>query len=188
MARSDIMDEKSEISIKNGRGSRIDNKSRKSYMAQDNVKKFNKSMREHSMKIGRPYAFDSVERLAEDVQKYFDLCEETNVVPTITSLALWIGCDRDTIYNHANNSNSPFFGILKTAINYCHSTLENGTVDGKVNPVTYIFMAKNYFGLRDDKQITVTPTTEQVNTPATMEALQRQIAEENVMNADYIEK
>ena len=81
---------------------------------------------------------------------------------------------------------SPFSGVLKNVINICHSYLENGAVDGKVNGVLYMFLSKNYFGLKDDKNITVTPaTSEPVNTPATMDALQQQIAEENVTNADY---
>lgn len=51
-----------------------------------------------------------------------------------------------------------------------------------------MFLSKNYFGLKDDKNITVTPATDSVNTPATMEALQKQLNEENVMNAEYEEK
>jgi hypothetical protein len=72
----------------------------------------------------------------------------------------------------------------------CHSFLENGTIDGKINPVTFIFLGKNYFGLKDDKNITVTPTSDksQINTQETMSAIQKQIEEESVPNADYVEK
>ena len=116
------------------------------------------------------------------------LCYETNTVPTITAVALWLGCNRDTIYAHANNSSSPFSDTCKKIINLCHISMENGAVAGKINSVLYMFLSKNYFGLKDDKNITVTPATDSVNTPATMEALQKQLNEENVMNAEYEEK
>lgn len=171
-----------------GRGNGISNKKTSNYMSQDNVRAFSKEFMPKAL-TGRPYKWDSVENLVEEIGDYLDLCERTSVIPTITSLATWLHCDRDTIYNHANNQNSPFFGVLKNVINICHSFLENGAVDGKVNGVLYMFLSKNYFGLKDDKNITVTPATNtNINTPATMEALQKQIAEENIPNAEYIEK
>ena len=51
-------------------------------------------------------------------------------------------------------------------------------------------MGKNYFGLRDDKNITVTPTSDnaQISSKATMDAIQKQLEEETIPNADYQEK
>lgn len=177
---------------KNSRGSSTNNKSATSYMSQPNVKEFNRQMQKrvfNSSGIGRPYAFKSVEQLQEDVGEFFDVCNNTQTVPTITSLALWLGVDKTTIYEHANNSNSPFSNILKNVITYCHSIIQNGTVEGKINPVTYIFISKNDYSMRDDKNITVTPTTSdsKVNSQETMDAIQKQLQEENVANAEYTE-
>ena len=176
--------------MSNGRGNQSNNKARQSYMSEPNVKEFNKGLREHSLtKIGRPYAFSSLEQLKDDLSEYFNLCEKTDTVPTITAIALWLGVNRDTIYAHAHNPNSPFSETLKNVINYCHITMENGTIAGKINPVTFIFLAKNYFGLEDSKNITVTPTTgdNTINNQATMSALQKQLEEENVPNATFKE-
>lgn len=171
------------------RGNMMNNKNTKSYMDQPNVKEFNKAIREHTLKTFHPnMAFQSVDKLEEDLSEFFDLCDRTNTVPTIVGIALYLGVNRDTIYAHANNPNSPASDIFKNVINYCHMIIENGTIAGKINPVTYIFLGKNYFSLSDSKDINIIPTTESVNTPATMEALQKQITEENVMNAEYIEK
>lgn len=165
------------------------NKSTKEYMAMPNVKAFNNKMKERMLTGGRPYAFDSVENLNRDIVAFIDICEETNTVPTITGVSYWIGCDRDTIYNHANNPNSPFSATCKNIIRMCHMTMENGTIAGKINPVTFIFLAKNYFDLKDDKNITVTPVTnDSINSQATMDAIQQQIAQENTPNAEYVEK
>lgn len=196
MARSDVVketyEEKKErfMQTTNRSEKSLNNKKGQEYMSDPNTIKFMDTVVRKSFNPdGRPYAFESVEVLESDMNEFLTLCYETNTIPTITAVALWLGCDRDTIYNHSNNSNSPFFGACKKIVNVCHLAMENGAVGGKVNAVLYMFLSKNYFGLKDDKNITITPTTNaDINTPATMEALQKQIAEENIPNAEYVEK
>ena len=172
---------------KYGRGNAFDNKTRRSYMEQPNVKAFNKKFYKQAL-IGRPLTWNSVEELEEQLMEYFKLCDETATIPTITAIATWLHCSRELIYRHANDENSPFHDALKNVINICHTSLENGAVDGKVNSVVYIFMGKNYFDLEDSKNITVTPaTSNSTNSQETMDAIQKQIEEENVPNADYQE-
>ena len=172
-----------------GRGNSYNNKSRQSYMAQPNVKEFNKTFVKKAL-VGRPCQFDNIEHVENELVEYFELCDRTNTVPTITAIASWLHCDRDVIYYHANNPNSQFSGIFKNVINVCHTSLENGAVDGKVNSVVYIFMGKNYFNLRDDKNITVSPSSDKqlVNSTETMDAIQKQLQEETVPNADFQEE
>ena len=178
---------------KNSRGSSTNNKSATSYMSQPNVQEFNRQMQKRIFNpsgLGRPYAFGSIEQFEKDVAEYFDVCNNTQTVPTITSLALWLRVDKSTIYEHANNSNSPFSDILKNIITYCHSIIQNGTVEGKINPVTYIFISKNDYSMRDDKNITVTPNSDKdpINSSETMAAIQKQIQAETVPNADFHEE
>ena len=157
------------------------------YMAQENVRAFNKVMFNKVLK-GRPQRWDSLEELQSELRGYFELCDETAVIPTVTGVAAWLGCSRDTLYSHANNPNSIFSDTIKRVMSICHFSLENGAVDGKVNSVLYMFLGKNYFGLKDDKNITVTPaTSNSTNSQETMDAIQKQIEEENVPNADYQE-
>lgn len=178
----------SERTIEKKRGNSYNNKARQQYMAQPNVKAFNKEFMPKAL-TGRPYKWDNRDELEKEIMDFFNLCDRTDTVPTITGIATWLHCNRDTIYAHANNPNSPFSDILKNCINACHLSLENGAIDGKVNSVVYIFMGKNYYGLKDDKNITVTPTdsTTSLNAPATMEAIQKQLEEETIPNADYKE-
>lgn len=203
MARSDLVssDDKKELFIQNNinkqndskKNNQMNNKGSIAYMSKPNVQKFNKAMEDrifNSCGIGRPYAFSSVEDLQKEMSEYFDLCKVTSTMPTVTSLALWLGVNRDTIYEHANNPNSPFSDSMKKTLTYMHSAMENGTLSGDINPVTYIFLAKNYFGMRDDKNINIAPATNDptINNQETMSALQKQLEEENVINADYSEK
>ena len=173
---------------KSGRGNAFDNKTRRSYMAQPNVKEFNKVFYKKAL-TGRPLTWNSVKELETQLEEYFELCDKTATIPTITAIATWLHCSRELIYRHANDVNSPFHDTLKTVINICHTSLENGAVDGKVNSVVYIFMGKNYFDLEDSKNITVTPATSDslTNSQETMDAIQKQIEEENIPNAEFTE-
>ena len=168
----------------------IVNESRKEYMAQPRVKEFNKAMSDRLFGVGgRPPAFESEEQLSKDIQDFLDLCQRTTTIPTIMGLATWLGCSRDTLYAHANDSRSPFSYMIKNFIDLCHLSLENGTIDGKVNPVTYIFMGKNYFGLSDSKDIKVSATNDSSspNAQETASALRKQLEEESIPDATISE-
>ena len=168
------------------------NNDRKEYMAQPRVKVYNKDMSDRLFGVGgRPPAFKSEEQLSNDIREFINLCYDTTTIPTVMGLATWLGCSRDTIYAHANDSRSPFSYLIKNFIDLCHLSLENGTIDGKVNPVTYIFMGKNYFGLSDSKDIKVTASSDNQSTPnaqETAEALQKQLQEEHITEATISEK
>lgn len=166
------------------------NKDRKEYMAQPRVKEYSKAMSDRLFGVGgRPPAFKSVEQLDEDIKGYLDLCYDTTTIPTVMGLATWLGCSRDTLYAHANDSRSPFSYSVKNFIDLCHLSIENGAIDGKVNPVTYIFMGKNYFGLSDSKDIKVSATNDSSapNAQETANALRKQLEEETIPNATIAE-
>lgn len=158
------------------------------YMSDPDVRKFTDAVMGRLFS-GKGYSFDSPEQLGRDCNDFVQLCYDTNTVPTVTGFATWLGCDRDTIYNHANNPNSPFSAQCKNVIQLSHLTMENGAMSNKINSVLYMFLSKNYFGLKDDKNITVTPAQDTpINTKSTMDAIQKQLEEETTPNADYKEE
>ena len=180
-----------ENKLVNKRGNNLNNKNTKAYMSNPDVKEFNRVLRKKVFtKIGAPYKWDNCEDLENEIAGFFELCDRTNTIPTIVNLSVWLGCNRDTIYAHANDSNSPFSDIFKNVINFFHGTIESSAIGGGVNPVLYMFLSKNYFGMRDDKNINIAPATNDptINNQETMSALQKQLEEENVINADYSEK
>ena len=194
MPRNETYEEKEKrfMSCVNTSPKSINSKNKNSYMSDPNVKEFMKEMNDRCFgksRIGRPTAFSSLEQLEKDLDEYIELCGRTDTTPTVASAALWLDCDRDTIYNHANNPNSIFFGTCKRIINMCHVSLENRAIGNGMNSVLYMFLGKNYFGLKDDKNITVTPNIgdSSTNSQETMSAIQKQIEEEHVPNADYEE-
>ena len=63
-----------------------------------------------------------------------------------------------------------------------HSLMQGGTLSGDINPVTYIFLSKNYYGMRDDKNIQVSATNDSSspNAEETANALRKQLEEETI--------
>lgn len=192
MTRSDIAqssrEEQFEHQLNTKRGNNINNKKTKDYLSDPNVKEFNKELRKrvfNSVGYGRPYAFDNIEKLQEEIVGFFELCDRTNTIPTIVNLSVWLGCNRDTIYAHANNSSSPYSDIFKNVINFFHGSIESSAIGGAVNPVLYMFLSKNYFGLKDDKNIQISAQQgSNVNTQETADALRKQIEQETIPSAD----
>lgn len=185
-----IMERESSKQKNSKKNNQMVNKGSVAYMSRQENKDFNKKLERkiyNSCGVGRPYAFQSLEQLESDMSEYFDACREYGVMPTNVTLALWLGVDEDTITNHANNPNSPFFGVMKKTKTYLHSLMQNGTLSGDINPVAYIFLAKNYYGMKDDKNIQVSAQQgSNVNTQETADALRKQIEEENTPNATLV--
>lgn len=155
------------------------------YLSQPNVKKFNAIVTSKAFdgvrKKAYPHVFATVEECADEVEDYFKLCYECNMIPTIASLALYLGLNRDTLYTYANDSRTYVCSdVLKTAINTCQSYQESAVLGGEIASVPWIFTAKNYFNLKDQTDVHVSATN-QDNTinSNTMTAIKEQIALEN---------
>ena len=169
------------------------------YFSQENVKQYQHEMVSHSFgkdapkKKGRGTFFESVEELEEWITDFFDLCSRTEVLPTISGLACWLRCDFRTLLNHANNPNSPFCDACSKALAICHTNLELGASESKLGATPYIFQAKNYFGMKDEQQVTIGGTVnhELLNSVDTLNALRSQIDEEqkqiDIREANYTE-
>ena len=169
------------------------------FFSQENVKQYQQEMVAHSFgktapkKTGRGTFFDSVEELEEWISDFFNLCARTEVLPTVSGLACWLKCSTNTLVNHAQNPNSPFCETCSQALAICHNSIELGASESKLGSVPYIFQAKNYFGMKDEQQISIGGTVnhELINSADSLEALRSQINAEqkqlDVREATYTE-
>lgn len=131
-------------------------------------------------KYGYPRVFSSVEECLEEVNEYFKLCYDCEMLPTIASLCLFLGVTRETLYSSANDKRTyAYSDVLKYAINTCQSYQENGVLSGDVPSVPFIFLSKNYFGLKDTTEVNLSANN-QDNTinSETMSVIREQIKSE----------
>ena len=111
-------------------------------------------------------------QLGERLVDYFQLCADHDMKPGVAALSLAIGLDRRRLWEINNdvagrNVSMPQESkdIIKTAYNSLEVLWEGYMINGKINPVSGIFLGKNHFGYQDKQEYVVTPNTMNQNTP-----------------------
>lgn len=108
------------------------------------------------------------------LNEYFNLMAEKDMKPTIAGVALALGTTRQTLWAIKNNQpmggngNMPNYptgvtDLIKKAYLLMENLWENYMVNGKINPVSGIFLGKNNYGYQDKTEYVVTPNVQQDN-------------------------
>ena len=151
------------------------------YMSQPNIREFNAIVVSKSFskidtkRKGRPMIFNSREECKNEIEGYFKLCYDYKVIPTISSMALYLGLNKDSLYDHIKNPSSDFCDLLKNAVDTCQSYQELPALDGTLSAPTWIFTAKNYFGMKDTQDVSISATNQPQTNPNTINAIKEQI-------------
>jgi len=128
--------------------------SAENFLSQAQVQEYNETLvnslsLKHSLRLGSP---EEVER---EIREYFELCVSTSQVPSIKALALYMGVTFDTLKEYMLDPVSPYFNALNLARDMCHVVLENGAMNNKINPATYMFTAANYYGMKNTQSLEI---------------------------------
>ena len=110
----------------------------------------------------------TVEQVNERIAEYFDIYDRHDIKPTVSGLAMALGMDRRTLWAIANDQPvngqgamstlpTPISDSIKKAYKIMETLWENYSQNGKMNPVTSIFLAKNNYGYVDKVEHVVTP-------------------------------
>lgn len=158
------------------------------YLSQENVKSFNRIVisknfdKLHDKKTNKKnQVFQNYDQCLSEVEGYFKLCDNYNIIPTIASLALYLGIHRDTIYTIANNPKTyEVSDILQSAIQTCQCYHEQAFMSNEISPVSFIFYAKNYYNMKDqtDVRFNTDQNTNNISSDS-MQAIKDQIATEH---------
>lgn len=100
----------------------------------------------------------SDEESAQRMLEFFTVCIENGEVPTVEKMALAQGVVRQTLWEWEQGKiGSTRADIVRKGKEMIASYDAEMVAKGKMNPVAYIFRAKNYFGMKDQQDIMVTP-------------------------------
>ena len=93
--------------------------------------------------------------------EYFQYCLENESRPTVESYCLALGYIRQTVneWERGIHASPRKTDIIKKAKEFMASFDAGMVAAGKLNPVPYIFRAKNYYGMRDQTDIAIEPKT-----------------------------
>jgi len=131
------------------------------------------------------------EQVQQAIINYFQTCQDHGTRPGNLGLYAALGLSRQDYHNivtgKVKHKVSPeCIDMMKKAARAVGVYREGLAMEGKINPVTYIFMGKNYDGLQDQTQIEVTAQTGPAAS-MTPEQIARQIEKDIPIDADYKE-
>lgn len=91
---------------------------------------------------------------------FFTACINNGQRPTWEKYCLCMGYTRQMIWdmmNEKRNASPAVVNTIKKAKEYCAAYDAEMVNQGKLNPVPYIFRAKNYYGMKDTQDVVLTP-------------------------------
>ena len=100
----------------------------------------------------------------ERLNEYFEIHAQADMKPTVAGMAMALGIDRRRLWEIKTGVEDRNQGLpnetrdlIKKAYNYLETLWENYMHNGKINPVSGIFLAKNNFGYQDKVEHVLTP-------------------------------
>lgn len=117
------------------------------------------AIRESFQYFNRPI-IKSNEECAQRLNEYFKQCSDTGQIPTVEDMALALGTIRETLWKweHCMGCDAERSHMIKKAKEILAGIDAKLVSTGKIPQITYIFRAKNYFGLTDKQEVVVTPS------------------------------
>lgn len=108
-----------------------------------------------------PIDISDPKQVEERIMWYFAHCADNDMKPTVKGLCNSLGIHRDTI--HTWKTGEVRAGTHKEIVLRAYDMLEelweDYMLNGKINPVSGIFLGKNHFGYADKQEYVVTPNT-----------------------------
>lgn len=95
------------------------------------------------------------EEFAERLNEFFQHCAEANEIPTVEKMALALGTYRQKVWEwEVNQTKGRLISDMLKRAKAIISTMDAElAMTGKIQPVVYIFRSKNFYGMRDQVDI-----------------------------------
>ena len=118
----------------------------------------------------------SVAEVAQRIKTYFEICAEDDMKPSVAGLALAMDIDRRYLWEirEGKKGKTPEVAdTLKKAMKILDLQMVDYMQNGKINPVSGIFLMKNNFGYADKQEVVLTPNSPLGDTKDTKELEER---------------
>lgn len=115
-----------------------------------------------------PVSFESAEEVRERTITYLDICEQNDMKPSVAGYALALGIDRVTLWRIVKGiivKPAEVRNVLKRAYDLLNAQMEDYMQNGKINPVSGIFLMKNAWGYQDKQEIQVSASQGDAESP-----------------------
>lgn len=123
------------------------------------------------------------QQVSDRIDWYFHHCADNEMKPTVTGFCNSLGVHKDTIraWYHGEFRAGTHQDIIRRAYRILEELWEDYMLNGKINPVSGIFLAKNQWaGYQDKQELVLTPNQQQLSDidVATIEAKYAELPED----------
>lgn len=129
-----------------------------------------------------PIDISDPQQVSDRLEWYFQHCIDCDMKPTVSGLANCLGVHRDTLHawHRGEYRAGSHQAIIQRAYRLLEELWEDYMLNGKINPVSGIFLGKNQFAYADKQEVVLTPNQQQVTDEdiATIEAKYAELPEE----------
>lgn len=116
------------------------------------------------------------------ITEYFNLCAADDIKPSVKGFLNSLRVARSTLWEwkQGNYRAGTHQAIICEAYDVLEALWEDYMQNGKINPVSGIFLGKNNFGYADKQEYVLTPNTNEIQKldAATIEAKYKELPEE----------
>lgn len=102
----------------------------------------------------------NTEEVRQRINEYFNICAEDDMKPSVAGLALALDVERSYLWmlrEGVKGKNPDVVNLLKKAVLILDNQMVDYMQNGKINPVSGIFLMKNSFGYTDKQEVVITP-------------------------------
>lgn len=106
-----------------------------------------------------PIDISDPEQVNQRLGEYFQYCAENDRKPQVVGMCNWLGISKDTLnsWKRGEYRSETHSDLIRKAYDMLEEIWIDYMQNGKINPATGIFLAKNYWGYRDVADVVVTP-------------------------------
>lgn len=124
------------------------------------------------------------EECAARLNEYFSECQRTGEIATVEKMSLALGTTRKTVWEwEQGNLGSVRSNMIKKAKEILASLDAELVSKSKIPQITYIFRAKNFYGLYDKHEIEISPKSKLDDLP--LEEIEKRIPKNLPVDVDY---
>lgn len=113
-----------------------------------------------------------INQVEQRIGEYMTLCVQNDMKPTVMGFCNSLGITRTTLFDwrHGNFRADTHQAVILKAYGLLEELWESYMQNGKINPVSGIFLGKNNFGYQDKQEYVLTPNQQNDVDPTTIAA------------------
>lgn len=118
----------------------------------------------HALMIAKlpPIDHKDVAQVEQRITDYFQLCADNDLKPTSAGFCMAIGVSKATISNWRNGVHraDTHQAVICKGYDILDALWQDYMMNGKINPVSGIFLGKTLFGYIEKQEVVLTPNTQ----------------------------